>query len=48
MHLVFATGLGWLIFGHLPDGLTLAGIALVALAGAGVALRARLQVTPTD
>lgn len=48
MHLVFATGLGWLIFGHLPDGLTLAGIALVAVAGAGVALRARLQVTPTD
>lgn len=41
MHLVWAGGLGWLVFGHLPDGLSIFGMGLVTAAGAGVALRSR-------
>jgi drug/metabolite transporter (DMT)-like permease len=39
MHLVWAGLLGWLVFGHAPDALSAAGMALVALAGTAVALR---------
>ncbi|MEY4696389.1 MAG: hypothetical protein RIT14_817 [Pseudomonadota bacterium] len=39
LHLVWAGGLGWLIFDHLPDALALAGMALVCLSGAWAALR---------
>lgn len=41
LHLFWATGLGWLVFAHVPDGLTLVGMAMVGLAGVGVALHAR-------
>ena len=34
-HLVFATLIGWLVFGDLPDALTFAGMALIA--GSGLA-----------
>jgi drug/metabolite transporter (DMT)-like permease len=34
IHLVFATALGWLLFGNLPDLLTFAGMALIAGSGA--------------
>ena len=37
LHLFWAGGLGWLIFGHLPDGWSLAGMALVCASGALVA-----------
>lgn len=40
-HLVWAGLFGLAAFGHLPDGLSLTGMALVALAGVGVALAAR-------
>lgn len=40
VHLVWAAGLGWLIFRHLPDWVTALGIAMVASAGVLVALRA--------
>ena len=43
LHLVWAGGLGWLVFGHLPDGWALAGMALVAGAGAAVALNSHLE-----
>jgi drug/metabolite transporter (DMT)-like permease len=33
VHLVFATSIGWLVFGDLPGGLTFAGMALVAGSG---------------
>jgi drug/metabolite transporter (DMT)-like permease len=33
IHLVFATLIGWLAFGDLPDGLTFAGMALIAGSG---------------
>ena len=45
MHLVWASGLGWLVFGQLPDGLSLAGMALIAGAGAAVALRSNRTQT---
>ncbi len=34
VHLVWAAGLGWLVFGHVPEPLAALGIGLVALAGA--------------
>ena len=39
LHLVWAGILGWLVFGHMPDGWTLVGMAMVAGAGVAVALR---------
>jgi drug/metabolite transporter (DMT)-like permease len=33
VHLVFATTIGWLVFSDLPDGLTFAGMALIAGSG---------------
>ena len=41
MHLVWAGILGFLVFGHMPDGWTLVGMAMVASAGVAVALRAQ-------
>lgn len=38
LHIVWATLLGWGIFAHAPDTVTLAGIALILAAGAGVAI----------
>lgn len=43
LHLVWAAVLGWLVFDHAPDAISTAGMALVVLAGAGVALRAHLS-----
>ncbi len=41
VHLAWAGGLGWLVFGHLPDGLGLTGMVLVASSGILIALNAR-------
>lgn len=41
MHLVWAGILGFLVLGHMPDGWTLVGMAMVASAGVAVALRAQ-------
>jgi drug/metabolite transporter (DMT)-like permease len=41
LHLVWAGGLGLLVFGHLPDTVSLAGMALVCVAGAVVAFTVR-------
>ena len=43
VHLIWAGGLGWLVFGHIPDGLALLGMALVAGAGIAVALSTHLR-----
>ena len=43
LHLVWAGGLGWLVFGHLPDSWSLAGMAMVTAAGAAVAFNSHLQ-----
>jgi drug/metabolite transporter (DMT)-like permease len=40
MHLVWAAGLGWVVFAHVPDAVTVCGIVLVAAAGAGTAWHA--------
>lgn len=39
-HLVWAGGLGWLVFGHLPTPVSLLGMAMVAGAGVVIALLA--------
>ena len=40
--LVWVGLLGWLVFDHVPDGLSIAGMGVVAAAGAAVAVRSRL------
>lgn len=47
MHLAWAALLGWLVFAHVPDGVSLIGIALVALAGAGNAGWSHFSQTKT-
>jgi len=42
MHLVWAGAFGWLAFGHVPEALSLLGIAIIAAAGAGIALKTHL------
>jgi drug/metabolite transporter (DMT)-like permease len=50
VHLVFATTIGWLVFGHLPDALTFAGMGLIA--GSGLLLtwheRRRALIVPPE
>ena len=41
VHLAWAGGLGWLVFGHLPDGLGFTGMVLVCASGMLIALNAR-------
>jgi drug/metabolite transporter (DMT)-like permease len=43
VHLLWAGTLGWLVFGHLPDALSLFGMVLIALAGAGIAIHTHLS-----
>lgn len=40
LHLAWAGGLGWLVFGHLPDAVGLTGMMMIAGAGMLVALNA--------
>ena len=42
VQLIFATALGWLVFGQLPDGWALAGMAVIAASGLGEAPWRRL------
>jgi drug/metabolite transporter (DMT)-like permease len=37
-HLLWAGLLGWAVFGHVPDGWAMTGMALVAIAGGGIAV----------
>lgn len=41
VQLIWATALGWLVFGHLPDALALAGMAIIAASGLAIALNER-------
>lgn len=43
VQLVWATLIGWLAFGHFPDGLALAGILTIGGAGALIALQSRRE-----
>ena len=42
IQLVWAGLLGWLVFGHVADGVSIVGMVIVAAAGAAVALRSHL------
>ncbi len=46
VHLVFAAILGWAFFGHVPDAMTQAGMALIVAAGMTSALRPARQMGP--
>ncbi len=46
MHLAWAALLGWLVFDHIPDGLSIIGITLVAAAGIGNALWNHFSQSP--
>ncbi|MCP8882515.1 DMT family transporter [Devosia sp. XJ19-1] len=48
MHLVWAGVLGWLVFGHAPEPIALAGMALVAIAGLVSAVRPRRGQRPAQ
>lgn len=48
LQLVWAGILGWLVFGHFPDGLSLLGMAIIALSGVAVALHSRRQPVKRD
>ena len=41
LHLLWGVLFGWLIFAHVPDGITLTGIALIAGSGAVIAVMGR-------
>jgi drug/metabolite transporter (DMT)-like permease len=41
-HIAFATILAWLVYAHLPDAYALLGMAMIALAGAGIAVHGHL------
>lgn len=43
VHLAWAGALGWLVFAHIPDALSITGMVMVAVAGAAVALSAHLE-----
>ena len=43
MHLVWAALLSWVCFSHLPDQWTLLGMLMIVIAGAGIAIRTRLD-----
>jgi drug/metabolite transporter (DMT)-like permease len=41
-HIAFAVLFGWLIYEHVPDGFAFAGMAMIALSGAAIALHTHL------
>ena len=43
VQLVWAGIMSWLLFAHVPDTLAICGIALIALSGAGIALKTHLD-----
>jgi len=45
LQLLWAGLLGWAVFGHMPDSLSMVGMAVVTAAGVAVALRSRLVST---
>lgn len=43
LHLVWAALLGWVVFGHAPDSVTILGMALIFASGAAIALRSHMS-----
>ena len=50
LQLLWAGILGWLVFGHIADGISLLGMAIVAASGALIAIKTRAPpaVPPQD
>ncbi|MEC5399974.1 DMT family transporter [Uliginosibacterium sp. H1] len=48
LQLVWAALLGWLVFGQYPDGMSLAGMGIIAVSGIVVALESRRRTEPAD
>lgn len=48
LQLLWAGMLGWLVFGHLPDRISLLGMAIIAASGVAVALRSRRPPVKRD
>lgn len=46
LHFVWATLMGWGVFGHVPDAVTLAGMGLILISGVTIAFRAHRQTRP--
>ncbi len=46
LQLVWAAALGWLVFGHVSDAISIVGMVIVAASGAAVALNARRSAVP--
>lgn len=44
VHLIWAGLFGWLVFSHVPDSWGLIGMAIIAMAGASVALKSRFAM----
>lgn len=44
LHLVWAALLGWMVFGHIPDGIALIGMAAIVASGLAVTLLSRRDV----
>lgn len=44
--LIWATLIGWLFYGHLPDGLSIAGIAVIAASSMSIVLSERFKRQP--
>jgi drug/metabolite transporter (DMT)-like permease len=44
MQLVWATLMGWLVYGYFPDGLTIAGMGVIGLSGLLITLHERRRV----
>jgi drug/metabolite transporter (DMT)-like permease len=42
-HIAFAAIAGWIVYNHVPDGLALLGMAMIAISGAAIALFAHLK-----
>ncbi|MFO1196457.1 MAG: DMT family transporter [Burkholderiaceae bacterium] len=48
VHIVFALALGMVVFGNFPDSIALAGMALIAVTGAWMAMRQRVPIGPVE
>lgn len=48
VQLIWATLLGWLVFGHMPDLLALAGMAIIGGSGLSIALAERRRMAHAD
>ncbi|WP_334192295.1 DMT family transporter [Pararhodobacter sp.] len=46
LHFVWATLMGWSLFGHIPDAVTLAGMGLILVSGSAIAVMAHVMSRP--